>query len=204
MGIVLDDEILHDARGDDATAACAEEAHEGLPEEALAHHEHHHQKAHAEGRAEIGEGYELEFLEIRAETLVACQRDDGGVVAEEGHHGAQRGHAREVEEGPHQRAEDALEHLHHAKLHEDAAYCSRENADAHEIEHRVEQQVVGRVHHGVEHIGKSHRLSDEIKEAKHHRQAYDARIAAERFLPAEDAYQAGGLVVESLECQVHV
>ena len=64
MREVLDYEILHDARRYDTAAERPEESYHRLPEISLTHHEHHHQQTHAERRAEIGERYELEFLEV--------------------------------------------------------------------------------------------------------------------------------------------
>jgi hypothetical protein len=84
----------------------------------LAHHEDHHQQAHAEGGAEVGQGDELEFFEVGAEAFVLGQGDDGGVVAQEGHDGAEGCHAGEVEERAHQRFEQSFNECDDAKLYE--------------------------------------------------------------------------------------
>ncbi len=56
-----------------------------------------------------------------------------------------------MEDGAHEWPEQLLDEVYHAKLSEYLAQRSRQNADGHEVETGVEQQVVGRVHDGVEH-----------------------------------------------------
>ena len=157
-------EILHAAGGDDAARAGAEETDERLHHVALSHHEDDHDEAHTEGRTEVGQGDVLELLEVATEVGVLCQRDDGGVVAEEGQDGAQRGHTRKVENRLHERAQDLLDEVHYAKLHKHLTQRAREHTDGHEVEASVEQKVVCGVHHGVEHGGSTHSVSDVTEE----------------------------------------
>ena len=81
---------LHEARGNYAAYEGSKESYYRLDVEALPYHEHHDEQSHAEGGAEIGERNELVFLEVAAETLVLRQRDDGGIVRQECHHGSEQ------------------------------------------------------------------------------------------------------------------
>ena len=127
LRVCLQNLALHEAGGHDAADKGSEEAYQRLDVEALPHHEHHDEQTHTEGRAEVGERDKLIFLEITAEALVLRQRDDGRIVRQEGHYG-----------------------------YKQAAYGARDDADAHEIKHGVEQKVVGGLHYGVKHIGHAH------------------------------------------------
>ena len=147
---------LHEARGNYAAYEGSKESYYRLDVEALPYHEHHDEQSHAEGGAEIGERNELVFLEVAAETLVLRQRDDGGIVRQECHHGSERGHSGQVEQRAHERAEQLLEQADDTELDEEAAYGARDDADAHKVEHGVEQQVVGGFHNSVEHVGHAH------------------------------------------------
>lgn len=68
----------------------------------------------------------------------------------------ERGHSGQVEQRAHERAEQLLEQADDAELDEEAAYGARDDADAHKVEHGVEQQVVGGFHNSVEHVGHAH------------------------------------------------
>ncbi len=180
LRISLQHEALHEARRTDAAEAGAEQTDEWRGVVALTRHEHDDEQTHAERRTEVGERDELVFLEVACEALVVCKRDDGGVVGEERHHGAQRRHARQVEDRSHQRSQRAFEQRNHAELHEHPAYGAGYHADAHQIEYGVEQQVVRRAHDGVEHVGHTHHHAEVAEE---HYYAGDAPDAAwdERF-----------------------
>ena len=160
-------EILHEACRDNTAHKCAEESDERLLEIALSDHENNDDESHSEGRSEVRERNELVFLEIAGEMLVFRERDDGGVVREERQHGTQRGHARQVEQRFHQRTQQLLEQINHAKFHENLADGTREHADGHQVEAGVEQQVVGRVHHGVEHRRCAHFPAQKREQANH-------------------------------------
>ena len=171
IGIVLYHEILHDACRDHTAAECAEKSDHWLPEESLADHEHHDQKSHAESRSEIGQRYELEFLEIRTEAAVGSERYYSRIVAEKCHHSTERGDTGQIEQRFHQRARDALKKFHDAEFHENASYGTGKHTYAHQIEHSVQQQVVGGMHYGVEHIGHAHHLTEIIENAEYAQQA---------------------------------
>ena len=109
VGMGPDDEMLHEAGGDDAAHAGAEEADERGGQVALSHHVDDDDEAHAEGGAEVGEGDELVLLEIGGEAFIAREGDNGGVVAKKGHHRAERGDAGQVEERAHEGPEQPLQ-----------------------------------------------------------------------------------------------
>ena len=156
LRVCLQNLALHEAGGHDAADKGSEEAYQRLDVETLPHHEHHDEQPHTEGRAEVGERDKLIFLEITAEALVLRQRDDGRIVRQEGHYGSERCHSGQIEKRTHERAEQLLEQAHHAELYKQAADGARDDADAHEIKHGVEQKVVGGLHYGVKHIGHAH------------------------------------------------
>ena len=180
LRISLQHEALHQSCGADAAEAGAEQTDERCGVVALTRHEHNDEQTHAERRTEVGERDELVFLEVACEALVVRKRDDGGVVGEERHHGAQRRHARQIEDRSHQRSQRAFEQRNHAELHEHPAYGAGYHADAHQIEYGVEQQVVRRAHDSVEHVGHTHHHAEVAEE---HYYAGDAPDAArdERF-----------------------
>ena len=171
LRVLLHHEMLHHAGGDDTAAEGPHEAYKGLGVEALADHEDDDDETHAEGGAEIGERDILELLEMTGELLVLREGDDGGIVAQEGHHGTKRCHAGQIEERLHERLEEFFEQVDHAELHEEFAEGAGEHADAHEVEHGVEQQVVGRIHDGVEHVGNTHLHGDTAENGYDNEQA---------------------------------
>ena len=156
LGVGLADKVLHEAGGDDAATDGAHEADEGLLEVAVTHHEDDDDEAHAEGGAEVGQGDVLVLLEVGGEALVLGEGDDGGVVAQEGENGTERGHAGEVEQGLHEGPEGLLEEIDDAELDEESADGSSDDTDGHEEEAGVQQQVMGGVHDGIEHVGSAH------------------------------------------------
>ena len=104
------------------------------------------------------------------------QRDDGGIVGQEGHHCTQRGHTGEVKEWFHQGTQQALQHFNYTKLYKDFTDSSGQYADTHQVEHGVDQQVMCRFHHGVEHIGHAHDAAQITEDKNHNEQApYAAR-----------------------------
>ena len=165
LGIGAQDEALHHAGGDDTAAEGSEESDEGLDEVALANHEDDDDEPHAEGGAEVGEGDVLILAEVGGEAAVLGQGDDGGVVGQEGHDGAERGHAGETEEGAHEGAEECLEEIDNAELDEEFAEGAGDDADGHQVETGVEEEVEGGVHDGVEHRGSAHAQADEGEHA---------------------------------------
>ena len=83
----------------------------------------------------------------------------------------------------HKRAQHALHKFHDSEFHKYPAQGAGEHANAHKIEHCVEQKVVGCVHQGVEHVGHTHLLPQIVEKAEHHYEAYYAFISAQnRFL----------------------
>ena len=164
LRIGLQGEILHQARRDDASDESTHQSHQRPLAEAQARHEGNHHQPHAEGRTEVGERHQLVFLEVLREILVFRQRDDGGVVAQESHHRTQRRHARQVEQRLHQRTQQVLQQSHHAELREQLAYRAHQHADGHDVEHRLHQQVIGRLHEGVEHVRQRHLVREGCEE----------------------------------------
>ena len=182
LGVCLLDEVLHQARGDDAAADGSHQSDEGLLEVAVAHHKDDDNQSHTEGRAKVGEGDELVLLEVGGEALILGEGDDSRVVAQEGEHGAKRSHTGQVEQGLHERAQDLLEQVHHAKLDEETADGTGDDADGHQEEAGVEQEVVGGVHDGVEHVGGSHGDGQASEQGYNDRQTNDAAEAMARTL----------------------
>ena len=166
FGVAFQGEALHEAGADDAADDGSQQSHQGSFAEAQTRHEGYHHQAHAEGGAEVGERDELVFLEVAGEVVVLGQRDDGGVVGEEGHHGAQSRHAGQVVERLHQRPQDILHQAHHAELGEQLADGTHQHTDGHDVEHRLEQQVIGRLHEGVEHVRQCHAVGQEAEEGE--------------------------------------
>ena len=173
VGVALDDEALHEARRYDTAEERAQETYEGLDKVTLRNHEDDNQQTHAEGCAKVCERDELELLEVRAKALILSQRDNRGVVRQEGHDSTQRCHARKVEQRLHQGAQDALQEAHNTKLHEDTAKSTSDNADGHEVEDGIEQQVVCRLHNGIKHIRKTHDRAYRAEDADNNNKAED-------------------------------
>ena len=159
--IGLEAAVLHDAGGNDGAAEGTEQTHQRTGELAVADHGDDDHEAHAEGGAEVGEGNELVFLKVRSEVAVLGQGDDGRVVAEEGHHGAQGCHAGQVVQGLHQGAQEAFQHGDHAELRHQLTQRAGEHGNAHQVEHGVQKKVVGRVHDRLDHIAASHLASQQ-------------------------------------------
>ena len=67
------------------------------------------------------------------------------------------------------------------KLDKELAYGTRDHTDAHQVETRVEQQVVGRVHHGVEHVGSAHAPPYEREQCAHYQEAHASTGILEAF-----------------------
>ena len=174
LGVGLASETLHQTGADDTTAEGTEETHKGCGGVALTHHKDDDEQAHTEGCAEVRQRDELVLAEEACELLVVSQRDDGGVVAEEGEHSAEGGCAGQVEEGLHQRAEDFLKERHHAELAENLAQRSRDDADGHKEEASIDEQVEGRLHDGVHHIGHAHNMAEVAEDEKDDNEARDA------------------------------
>ena len=171
LRVGLHHKVLHYAGGDDAAAHSTEQAYERLHKVPLPHHKHNNQKAHTKGCTKVGERYILELFEIGAEALVLCKRYDGRVVAQEGEHGTQRCHTRQVKQRLHKRAQEFFEQRHHAELHKHAAYGTRDDTNGHKIEYRIQQQVVRRAHNGVKHIGRAHLQCQVAEQQEEHHQA---------------------------------
>ena len=161
FGIGLEAVALHEAGADDGAAEGAEQAHQCAGHLAVADHGDDDHEAHAEGSAEVGQGQELVFLEIGSEVAVLGQGDDGGVVTQESHHRAQGGHSGEVVQGFHEGAQEALQQGNHAEFRHQFGQGSGEHGDAHEVEHGVQQQVVGRVHQRPDHVASAHPAAQE-------------------------------------------
>ena len=152
---------LHKARGDDGAAECSEQADESSAYVPVAEHGDEHHETHSEGGAKVGERHQLVLLEIRRERTVLAERDDGRVVGQEGHDGTQGGNAGKVEKRLHQRTQHLLEQSDHAEFCHQLGQSSGEDGDTHQVEHGIQQQVVRRVHHGLEHVSSAHSGTEE-------------------------------------------
>ena len=156
LGMGLLDEVLHEARGDHTAEDGSNESDEGLLEEAVTHHEDDDNQAHTEGCTEVGQRYELVFLEVGSKAFILRKGDDGGVVAQEGEHGTERCHTGQVEQRFHQGPQGLFQQFHDTELNEQTSDSTGDDADGHEEETGVEQEVMGGVHDGIEHVGGTH------------------------------------------------
>lgn len=154
--VLLQYEALHEAGGDDAAADGSRKAVERLGVEAVAQHEDDDEQPHGIAACEVDEADVLVALEVSGELRVLCYGDDGGLVAEERHQRACRGDARQAVERAQDGLEHALQQVDYAEDAADAAQGCRQHAHGHEVEDGVEQEVVGRPHDGVEHVGEAH------------------------------------------------
>ena len=166
LGVCPQRGALHQSCGDDTTDDGTRYANQSTFTEAKTCHEGHHHQTHSEGSTEIGQRDELVLLEIAVEVLVVCQGDDGWVVAEESHHSAQGSYAREVIKRLHQRTQQVLQQTHYAKLGEKFADGTHEHTDGHDVEHGLEQQVISRLHEGVQHFRQAHLIGQQPKESE--------------------------------------
>ena len=159
LGARLAHKTLHQPSGNNAARHRTNESHYCSGAIAAAYHKHHHHKAHTKGGAEVGERNQLIFAKVAAEADILAKADDCRVVAHEGHHRTKGCHTGQIVERSHERTQQFLEYGNHAKLHKQAAKCAGEYGDSHKIEHRLQKQMVARVHHCVEHIGCAHHIS---------------------------------------------
>ena len=178
FGIGFQAGTLHQTGGDNAADDGSCHTHQSSLAEAQTGHEGNHHETHAKSGTEVGQRHQLVFLEVAVEVLVVSQGDDGGVVAQEGHDGTQGGHTRQVVEGLHQGTEQIFQQTHHAKLGEQLADGSHKNADGHDVEHGLQQQVVGSLHEGVQHVGQGHLVGKETEESKEHNQEEESLHAS--------------------------
>ena len=156
LGMGLLDEVLHEARGDHTPEDGSDESDEGLLEEAVTHHEDDDDQAHTEGRAEVGQRDELVFLEMGSDAFILRKCDDSGVVAQEGEHGTERSHTGQIEQRLHQGPQRLLQQVNDTELNEQTSNSTSDDADGHEEKTGVEQEVMGGVHDGIEHVGCTH------------------------------------------------
>ena len=174
VGEHLQGEALHQACGNDTTEDSTAQTNEWCQEIALAYHKDQHQQAHAEGCAEIYQRHVLVLLEVACKALVLTEGNDCRIVTEESEYRRQRSHTGHIEHGAHDGTQKALQQVHHSELHENLAQSTGYHAHAHQVEHGVEQQVVCRVHNGVEHVGKSHHTAHISKQGNDDEQAWNA------------------------------
>ena len=59
-----------------------------------------------------------------------------------------------------------LHQSYHTELGEELRDGTHQHANCHNVEHRLEQQVVGCLHEGVEHVGQRHAVCQEAEEGK--------------------------------------
>ena len=156
LRIGLEAAALHDARGDDGAAAGAEQAHQRAGDLPVADHRDDNHEAHAERRSEVGQGNELVFLEIGSEVTVLGQGDDGRIVRQERHHGAQGRYAGKAVQRFHQGPEETLQQRDHAEFRHQFREGAGQYGDAHQVEDGVQKQVMGGVHDGLQHIAAAH------------------------------------------------
>ena len=162
--------MLHAPCGNHTATSGSKKSHHRFKEKALSHHKNNDNQAHTKGCTEVGKRDILVFLEVRAESFVLRQRNDCGIIRQESHDRSQRSHARQIKQRPHQRTENHFQQVDNAELYEQLTDSTRQNADTHQVEHRIEQQVMCRVHDGVEHVSHAHLITNKTKKCRYHQQ----------------------------------
>ena len=176
----------HQAGADDAARDGAEVADQHRLEAALtdvgahAHHKGGDDHAHAEGGADVGQRRGLVLLEVTQKVLVIRQSQNGGIVGQVGRQHADDGGAGQTVQGLHQRGEDLVDSGDHAELGEQGGQRPGQNRDGHDVQHGVDQQGIGGVHQGVEHIHSAHPAADGTETEREHAQK-NKRFQAQRF-----------------------
>ena len=88
------------------------------------------------------------------------------VVGQERGHHAQGRRAGQVVQGHHQRVEQPVSQGHHAEFGEQGRHGPHQHADSRQVQHRVNEQGIGRVHHGVECVHHAHLRHKDSKKAE--------------------------------------
>ena len=148
--------MLHHAGSDDTANEGSCQTDESSATVAATRHEGHHHQTHTKRGTEVGQRSNLVLLKVATEGLIFRQRDDGGVVAQEGHHSTKGCHTREVVKRLHQRLQHLLQQHHHTKLHEEFTDGTCHHRDGHNIEHCFYQQLICCIHKRVQHIRQTH------------------------------------------------
>ena len=112
--------------------------------------------------------------------MVVGQGEDGGVIRQKSGDDAQRGGAGQAVDRPHQRLQHAVGQRNEAELAQQRRDRAHQHADRGEIEHRVDQQAVGRVHHRVDGVAKPHFHREKGKNAEKNDGKHKG-LHAERF-----------------------
>ena len=149
-------EALHQSGGNHTATTSTKQADDRSSIETLTCHKHDDKQTHTECGTEVCQRDKLIFLEIAGEALFVSEGDNGRVVGEECHYCTEGSHAREIEDRTHERTKHALQQCYYSKFHEHSAQCTCDNADTHQIEYCVEQQVVCGFHDSVEHVWHAH------------------------------------------------
>lgn len=129
----------------------------------LAEHEGGDDQAHPEDRAEVDQGGDLPPAEGLDEALVGRQRHDRR-VGQVGGDDADRGDSRQAEQGPHRRGEDPVGDRGDPDLRYEGGEAAGQDHQRHQEEDEVQDQVVRRRHHGVEHGGQPHPPGEDDEE----------------------------------------
>ena len=123
-------------------------------------------QAHAEGGTDVAQSGQLVLLEEATEIVVLCQSQDGRVIGQvsgEDAHGTGAGQAIEgLDQGGHQLVQQEND----AELRPQSGNGTGQNRDGHDVEDRVDQQIVSGVHHGIEHVGGAHLGAQQDEEAE--------------------------------------
>ena len=165
----------HEPGGDDGPDEGAQIAADGgdpdLAAEAAAHAQGKagDDEAHAEGRAQVGQGGDLIGLEEAAEFRVVRQGEDGGVVGKVGGDHTQSRSARHAEQRLHQGRKQLIEQGHDAELRQQAAEGAGDDGDGHDVKDGAGQQIIGGVHQRVQRVAQTHRNG---KDAEKRDEAY--------------------------------
>ena len=162
----------HQTGGNNGTDDCSQIADEHRNAEAFTNgraqtdHKGGDDQAHAEGSADVAQSRQLVFLEETAEIVVLSQSQNGGVVGQvggENTHSAGTGQAvQRLDQGGHQ----LVQQEDNTEFGPQGGNRTGQNGNGHDVEDRIDQQIMGSIHHGVEHIGGTHFRAQQDEEAE--------------------------------------
>ena len=112
----------------------------------------------------VGEGRQLELFKVAAEALIVGKGQDSGVIGKIGGQNTDDAGAGQSVYRLHKRREHLVDDRNDAKLDKEGGYRTGKDGNGHDIENSIKQQLIGRVHHCVEHIYNAHLTSYEGEE----------------------------------------
>ena len=149
----------HQANTDDAADDGAEESAEGGGNDAIAALPDHigdQDQSHTEGGAQITQSGDLIRFKVCHKLFVFGQRQNRGVIRDESGEDPQRSGAGQPVQPAHQRRDQLVEKGDHTELRQQGGKGAGDHRNGHDEKDRIQKQVVGGVHDGVEHLADTH------------------------------------------------